>query len=125
MQRKLLILSAIYGLFAVILGAFGAHALKSILSTSALENWKTAVFYQLSHALVLLFLSSRPAQKQIKIASWCFGLGILLFSGSLYLLSLREVLQVPLTFLGPVTPFGGLLLISGWFILLLSAFKRD
>lgn len=125
MQRKLLILSAIFGMLAIVSGAFGAHALKSVLSATALENWKTAVFYQLTHALVLLFLSTKPEHKLINTAAWCFSLGILCFSGSLYLLSLRDVLELPLAFLGPVTPFGGLLLIGGWFIILLSALKRD
>lgn len=121
----MLILSALSGALAVILGAFGAHALKALISPEALENWKTAVNYQFIHTLAILGLSFMPSKVRIIASSWCFGLGILLFSGSLYLLSLREIIAMPLSFLGPITPIGGLLFISGWFLLLLSALKKD
>lgn len=124
MNRKIIIISAVSGAIAVVLGAFGAHALKSLLSPNALDNWHTAVNYQFIHTLALLFLSVMPANRRINTAAWCFGSGILLFSGSLYLLSLRELIALPISFLGPITPLGGLLFILGWLMLLLSVLKN-
>lgn len=125
MNKRILLLSSLAGAAAVILGAFGAHALKAVLSQQALKNWETAVHYQFVHALALLALSLMPSNTQTKTASWCFGIGILAFSGSLYLLSLRDVLHLPLAFIGPVTPFGGLFFIAGWISLFLYALKKN
>lgn len=124
MNKRILLLSSVFGALAVTLGAFGAHALKNLLSPTALQNWNTAVNYQFIHTLALLFLAISPQNRHFKIASWFFGLGILLFSGSLYLLSLREVWPMPIAFLGPITPIGGLLLILGWVYLFISALKQ-
>ncbi len=103
------------GAFGVILGAFGAHALKVTLEENGnLEVWKTAVFYHLIHAVVLLVITF--SLKSFNKLSWfCFVIGIILFSGSLYLLALYQ-----LSFLGPITPLGGALLIGGWLFLLRS-----
>lgn len=126
MNRQIIITAALFGLAAVILGAFGAHALKENLSSSALEAWKTAVSYQFYHTLALLFLSnfSKYRSRSIRVAYWAFTLGMLLFSGSIYLLSIDSLLGMNFSFLGPVTPIGGFLLILGWFFLLLSAIKN-
>lgn len=100
--------AATLGALAVGLGAFGAHALKdTLLENGRLETWETAVFYHLTHAIVLLVLSSvKPWRRRV----WqIMALGILIFSGSLYILCLSG-----LTWLGAVTPIGGLLLIAGW-----------
>jgi uncharacterized membrane protein YgdD (TMEM256/DUF423 family) len=100
------------------LGAFGAHGLKTLLDASALEIWDTAVLYQLIHALALLItggLAGNPPTKATQVAGIAFGIGILLFSGSLYLLALGGP-----HLLGPVTPVGGLALIVGWFALFWS-----
>ena len=87
-------IAAIFGIIAVIFGAFGAHALKVQLSATALENWKTAVNYQFVHALALLLLATLPTTRFIRLSAWFFTLGIVCFSGSLYLLSIKEILNI-------------------------------
>jgi uncharacterized membrane protein YgdD (TMEM256/DUF423 family) len=118
-------IAAIFGIIAVIFGAFGAHALKAQLSASALENWKTAVNYQFVHALALLLLATQPTTTFIRLSACFFTLGIVCFSGSLYLLSLREILTINAAFVGPITPIGGLFFIIGWVCLFFSAFKKN
>jgi len=118
-------IAAIFGIIAVIFGAFGAHAFKAQLSASALENWKTAVNYQFVHALALLLLATLPTTRFIRLSAWFFTLGIVCFSGSLYLLSLREILTINAAFVGPITPIGGLFFIIGWVCLFFSAFKKN
>lgn len=126
MNRQIIITASIFGLSAVILGAFGAHALKESLSPSSLDSWKTAVSYQFYHTLALLFLSnfSKYRSRSIRFAYWSFTLGMLIFSGSIYLLSTTELSKINFSFLGPVTPLGGLLLILGWLFLLFAALKN-
>jgi uncharacterized membrane protein YgdD (TMEM256/DUF423 family) len=118
-------LAAIFGIIAVIFGAFGAHALKAQLSATALENWKTAVNYQFVHALALLLLATLPINRLIRLSAWFFSLGIVCFSGSLYLLSIREILTINTAFVGPITPIGGLFFILGWLCIFFSAFKKN
>ena len=122
-------LSAIYGLTAVILGAFGAHALKLVLSKEMLETYHTGVEYQFYHALALLItalLYQQNPQPKLKRAGLFFSIGILLFSGSLYLLSLKEFLAfLPLKIFGPITPIGGVFFILGWFSLLTASRKSN
>jgi uncharacterized membrane protein YgdD (TMEM256/DUF423 family) len=126
MNKRLIILASVFGILAVILGAFGAHALKSLLDPAGLEVWKTAVSYQFYHTLALLFVSLLPASKGRagNISAWFFSLGILFFSGSLYLISTKEILNISqLSVLGPLTPIGGLFFILGWFSLIYFAIK--
>ena len=118
-------IAAIFGIIAVIFGAFGAHALKAQLSATALENWKTAVNYQFVHALALLLLATLPTTRFIRLSAWFFTLGIVCFSGSLYLLSIKEILNINTAFVGPITPIGGLFFIIGWVCLFFSAFKKN
>lgn len=118
-------IAAIFGIIAVIFGAFGAHALKTQLSATALENWKTAVNYQFIHALALLLLATLPTNRFIRLSAWFFVIGIVCFSGSLYLLSIREILTINTAFVGPITPLGGLFFIIGWVFLFFSAFKKN
>ncbi|MBU3022587.1 DUF423 domain-containing protein [Aestuariibacter sp. A3R04] len=112
MLRPFLLIGAITALTSVIFGAFGAHALKGILSASQLTAYHTAVDYQFYHALALLGL---PALQQyvnvklLKITGLCFVLGTVLFSGSIYLLTLLEW-----GFVGPLTPLGGACFMFGW-----------
>ncbi len=126
MNKQLIITAAIFGLTAVVLGAFGAHALKTSFTATGSENWKTAVSYQFYHTLALLFLStfSKHRSRLIKLAYIAFSVGIILFSGSLYLLSLRNIIPLNISFIGPVTPLGGLFLIIGWLCMLLAALKN-
>jgi len=118
-------IAAIFGIIAVIFGAFGAHVLKAQLSATALENWKTAVNYQFVHALALLLLATLPTNRLIRLSAWFFSLGIVCFSGSLYLLSIREILTINTAFVGPITPIGGLFFIIGWLCIFFSAFKKN
>jgi uncharacterized membrane protein YgdD (TMEM256/DUF423 family) len=116
--QRLLISAGLLGFTGVALGAFGAHGMKATLEASnQLENWKTAVFYQLIHAVALLALVGRPVSARV---GPCWVLGVLCFSGSLYWIALGG----PVKLLWPVTPIGGLLLLAGWVFLTLSAFRR-
>jgi uncharacterized membrane protein YgdD (TMEM256/DUF423 family) len=107
-------LAALTGFFAVALGAFGAHGLKSTLEANGtLAVWQTGALYHLVHAVVLLALALRDSVARVPFA--LFGVGIVIFSGSLYLLALTNV-----KWLGAITPLGGLCLLGGWLAL---AFK--
>jgi uncharacterized membrane protein YgdD (TMEM256/DUF423 family) len=122
-------LTAILGALAVAIGAFGAHGLKAMVSPEHLVTFKTGVTYQFYHVLAMglaLALWSVPGigKKQLRRAIWCWAIGILLFSGSLYLLSLREVVSVPTAVLGPITPLGGLFFIAGWILLFFSSSRN-
>lgn len=125
MNKRIIISAAVFGILAVMLGAFGAHVVKSMINNSQMEIWHTAVQYHFYHTLALLFLSTfaRFKNNLINIASYCFVFGIICFSGSLYLMALKDVLSVNVKILGPITPFGGLLFIFGWIGLLLAAIK--
>lgn len=127
MNKQIIVTASILGAIAVICGAFGAHALKASLEPRQLEVWQTAVQYQFYHVFALLFLStfSRFKNKLISATYYLFTVGILLFSGSLYLLATRDLLGLQgLAFLGPVTPVGGLLFIIGWITLALAALRN-
>lgn len=128
MNRKILISASIFGLLAVITGAFGAHALKKIVPLEMLSVWQTGVQYQFYHTIALLFLFALSGIKPtyINLSYKLFVAGIVLFSGSLYLLALKDYLELPwLRFLGPITPIGGVFLILGWAALLIGAIKSD
>jgi uncharacterized membrane protein YgdD (TMEM256/DUF423 family) len=102
------------GFLAVVLGAFGAHVMHDVLiQNETLEAWKTASLYHLVHALVLLVLAL--ALPKARWAFYSFTGGILIFSGSLYLLALSNI-----KWLGAITPLGGLALLAGWLLLALK-----
>lgn len=126
MNKRIIIVASLFGILAVILGAFGAHKLKELLDPTQLDTWHTAVQYHFYHTLALLFLGtfSRFRSRSINAASWFFTFGIIFFSGSLYLLSVRDLLNLQLSFLGPITPIGGALFILGWISLLVAAAKN-
>jgi len=113
---------AVLGFLGVALGAFGAHALKARLSPDLLAVWHTGVQYQFYHALALLLVGlmvRQAPQPWLQGAGWCFLAGTLVFSGSLYALSLSG-----LRALGAITPLGGLLFLAGWALLAAGALKR-
>ncbi len=112
------------GAAAVVFGALGAHALKEQLDLNSLNSFNTAVRYQMWHVLALLALGIMA--ENVKNSIWIFRLwilGIIFFSGSIYLLTLDELMGINLSFLGPITPLGGLALIAGWVALALSSWK--
>jgi uncharacterized membrane protein YgdD (TMEM256/DUF423 family) len=114
-------LAALFGATGVGLGAFGAHGLATRLTALGhVATWETAARYHLLHAVVLLAVGlwqqQRPNRPDLSRAAWCFSLGILFFSGSLYVLSLTGA-----RWLGPITPTGGVLLIAGWLLLARAA----
>ena len=109
-------IAAIFGFLGVALGAFGAHGLKTVLEqTGRAANWETAVLYHLVHAVVLAAISR--IEPLPRAAWWLFTAGIVIFSGSLYVLAVTGIKM-----LGAITPFGGLALLGGWLAL---ALRRD
>lgn len=125
MRKISLRLSAIFGTLAVALGAFGAHLLKSHLGADAYASFETGIKYHFFHALALLGVSALShfgRKKMLSYAAWLFSAGILAFSGSIYLLAIDEIFGAELSWLGPVTPLGGILLIAGWGCLFVSTF---
>jgi uncharacterized membrane protein YgdD (TMEM256/DUF423 family) len=107
-RDRILLLAALLGASAVALGAFGAHGLKGHVDAAGLATWKTAAGYHLAHAVALAAI----AEERHALAAKAFTAGVLLFSGSLYLLVLTGV-----GWLGAITPLGGLFLIGGWLAL--------
>ncbi|MFT7899489.1 DUF423 domain-containing protein [Tenacibaculum ascidiaceicola] len=120
---KNLTIAGVLGVIAVILGAFGAHALKTRLTSEALESFETAVRYQFFHVLLLLFVNMFTGftNKEKNRISYFLIAGILLFSGSIYLIYLANVSAKAIWF---ITPLGGILLIVGWSLLTYSFFKK-
>ena len=117
-----------FACFAVIIGAFAAHGLKPLLSIKEINNFETGVKYQFYHSFALIlvgFLSIHiPSQvSKFKWAGFCFFLGILLFSGSLYLLSTQSIFNISIPLLGSITPLGGVLLILGWALSIIGVLK--
>lgn len=127
MNKTILIKAAIFGVIAVLAGAFGAHALKAILTPEHLVSFNTGVRYQLIHAVVLLLLfllNDKFNMKQFRIAAALIFWGVILFSGSIYLLTLKNIIGVEwLKFAGPITPLGGTLIIIGWVFIIIGGFK--
>jgi len=126
MKTITLIFGAVYGMLSVILGAFGAHALKKILSVERLESFETGVRYQMYAAFFLLIIGYilKFETTSEKWTSILMIAGTLLFSVSIYFLSLQDYLGVNLKFLGPITPLGGLFMILSWGILILYFAKN-
>ncbi|MCD5992343.1 DUF423 domain-containing protein [Pseudomonas sp. CDFA 602] len=121
MLRSFLMLAAFFGFTGVALGAFAAHGLKGRLTAEYLAIFQTGVLYQLVHALALLGVAVLAAQLPGRLVTWAgfsFALGILLFSGSLYALTLTGISK-----LGIITPFGGLAFLFGWATLGLAAWR--
>ncbi len=122
MQQFTLLFASILGGFAVIFGAFGAHALKKILNEDQLKSFETGVKYQMYHAIVLLLIgfNFNLENTSEKYMVYSFMLGIILFSFSIYGLVISSAKNKKLQFLGPITPLGGLLLVCGWCLLCYS-----
>jgi len=119
-------ITLILGMIAVILGALGSHTLKEVLRPEQLESFTIGVRYQMTHVLLLIvvLLTSHFDEGVKQTSFWLTIIGILLFSGSIYLLNIQQLLGLKLSFLGPVTPIGGLFLITNWGFLALKALRR-
>ncbi|GAB5563487.1 MAG: DUF423 domain-containing protein [Winogradskyella sp.] len=122
MNDILLIFGAIFGGLSIILGAFGAHKLKQVFTPELLQSFETGVKYQMYHAIVLLVLGFNLDinAKFYNAIIWCFIIGVILFSFSIYGLCFSSSKGKKLKFIGPITPIGGLLLTVGWVLLLIS-----
>ena len=123
MAKIWIVSGAVFGGLGVMLGAFGAHALKESLSERSLQTYQTASHYQFLHALALILLgiwiqSQTQTGPLAQAAGWLFAVGIVLFSGSLYALAVTDI-----KILGAVTPFGGLSFIAGWFCFAWAVWK--
>ncbi len=127
MDKKIISTGAVFGMLAIILGAFGAHALKKVLSIEELATFETGVKYQMYHALFLLFigLATELSQKTKKTIYYLVVFGVLFFSGSIYLLATNgHFISFDFKVIGFITPIGGLLLILAWGVLLVNFLKK-
>jgi uncharacterized membrane protein YgdD (TMEM256/DUF423 family) len=121
MTKVFVLSAAIFGALGVAAGAFGAHGLEDRLDARALDIWQTAVHYEMYHALALLgtaWVVDQVSSTAATVAGWCFIAGILVFSGTLYILALTGI-----RWLGAITPFGGVSLIAGWIALFVAAYS--
>ncbi|NNT70776.1 DUF423 domain-containing protein [Flavobacterium sp. IMCC34852] len=125
MERKITVTAVLLGMTAIILGAFGAHALKKHLTVEELVTFETGVKYQMYHALFLLFLglTTLVTEKSKKTIFQLVLFGVIFFSGSIYLLATKTITGIDFKPLGIVTPIGGTLLILGWAVLLWQILK--
>lgn len=126
MDKKIIATAAFLGMVAIILGAFGAHALKKVLSVEELVTFETGVRYQMYHAFFLLFVATRKelSQKTLKVIYNLAVAGVVLFSGSIYLLATNNLTSFDFRIIGFVTPIGGLLLILAWSVLFVKIIKQ-
>nr|WP_093141881.1 DUF423 domain-containing protein [Ulvibacter litoralis] len=116
MDKKIVVTASILAALTIAIGAFGAHGLKNSVDSASLATFETGVRYQMYHVLALLvvgFASAIPVTTR-KWVFLFFVFGIIFFSGSIYLLALKSILPFEVSFLGPITPIGGLLFIIGW-----------
>ncbi|MEH6357979.1 MAG: DUF423 domain-containing protein [Pseudomonadales bacterium] len=122
MSKVFIVSGALAGLLAVLLGAFAAHGLREYLDIALLSTFKTGVQYQMYHALALVLIGvlahQYPGQRLLRWSGILFVTGILLFSGSLYMLALTQI-----SWFGPITPVGGLAFMAGWLALAYAATK--
>ncbi|PJJ10516.1 uncharacterized membrane protein YgdD (TMEM256/DUF423 family) [Flavobacterium sp. 1] len=125
MDKKIISTAAILGMIAIILGAFGAHGLKKVLTFEQLATFETGVRYQMYHALFLLFIGTTTLinQKLKKTILNLTIIGVLFFSGSIYLLATNSLTPIDFKVIGFITPIGGLFLIISWFLLFFDLIK--
>lgn len=126
MGRKMVSTALLFGMIAIVLGAFGAHALKKVLSVDQINTFETGVKYQMYHALFLLFIGTTTllTDKVKKVILYLVGIGILFFSGSIYLLATNDLTSFDFRLIGFITPIGGLLLICAWVIAFIGVIKN-
>lgn len=123
MEKLFIVIGAFSGALAVMLGAFGAHALRERLTPELLATFETGVRYEIYHSFAILFVAfalTRWSSKLVPLAGWGFVIGTILFSGSLYLLALTDT-----RWLGAITPFGGAAFIAGWVLLAVGVWQSQ
>ena len=127
MNKTILVTASILGIFSIILGAFGAHALKDLIPYESQQTFETGVRYQMYHALLLLFIGSTNLvqQKTKKIIYYLVVVGLILFSGSIYGLATNELSTFNFKSIGFITPIGGLSLIFAWIFLFIDFIKNS
>ena len=128
MHKGFIKTAALLGALSVMLGAFAAHGLKQMLTPDNLQVFETAVRYQFYHVFALLAVAILYKEFPVKLMVWAgklFIAGIILFSGSLYLLCYVKYNEMPLNWLGAITPFGGAAFIAGWVMLFWAVLKRN
>lgn len=125
MNKKILIVAVTLGFLSVVLGAFGAHGLKALITESQMESFEVGVRYQMYHALLLLFvgLTGFLSVKTKKAVFYLVLVGIVLFSGSIYGLATNDYSAFDFKSIALITPIGGLLLIISWLVLLINIIK--
>ena len=126
-MSKFIKVSILFCVVSVILGAFGSHLLKDLLSETELSSFKTGIRYQMFHGLAILILSlnSNKFTSKLKTSLLLMSIGTVLFSFSIYFLSIDDLLSFSMKFLGPITPIGGTILITSWIYLLLNVKNND
>ena len=126
MNKKITATGAAFGAIAIILGAFGAHALKKVLTIEELSTFETGVKYQMYHALFLLFVGMMGfiPEKAKQIIFYLVTTGVVFFSGSIYLLATKSLTSIDFKIIGIATPIGGFLLILGWSCLFVNILKQ-
>ncbi|WP_413511662.1 DUF423 domain-containing protein [Myroides odoratus] len=126
MGRKIIITATLLGALGIVLGAFGAHGLKKIVSEAAVASYEVGVRYQMYHVFFLLFVGlssffSDTVKKRLFILTL---IGVLFFSGSIYLLTFNGLSGFNVKFLGPITPIGGVFMISAWVYAAIQTLKN-
>ncbi|MGB0391009.1 MAG: DUF423 domain-containing protein [Salibacteraceae bacterium] len=128
-NKTIIIIAGILGVIAVAMGALGAHALKPLLSPESINSFNTASRYQIYHAILLIVLvgiQNHLSSKWFHFAWRAIMVGTILFSGSIYLLSTSSITGIGLKFiLGPITPIGGIILITGWISITIGALQKE
>ncbi len=129
MRKQFLRIGSLLGMLAVALGAFGSHGLKGFVTPEAQAIFATGVQYHFYHALAVVavgVLLHIRKTRWLEVAGWLFVIGIVLFSGSLYLLTFQDVMfEFPKAFVGPITPLGGLFFMAGWVFLFASTYQTS
>ena len=126
MKKKILLTATVFGLLSVILGAFGAHGLKSLISADAIQSFETGVRYQTYHAILLLIVGSSSflSSRSKSLIFYLVLFGIILFSGSIYGLATNDLTSFDFKRVAFVTPIGGMLLILSWVVLLIGIVRN-
>ncbi|SFZ89600.1 Uncharacterized membrane protein YgdD, TMEM256/DUF423 family [Flaviramulus basaltis] len=125
MNKKILITAALLGIISIVLGAFGAHGLKQLITAEAIQTFETGVRYQMYHAVFLLFVGSTALinEKTKKMVYYLTLIGVIFFSGSIYGLATNSLTSFNFKIIGFITPIGGLLLILAWVFILIDFLK--